>query len=67
MKPYQIFIQGFREPLDVELESNNIEDVADRIASTRFLVGQLADTNTAEAQPKILIPAGKVSCIIEML
>lgn len=66
MKLFQIHLQGQRDPLAVELDCLDVQQLADLAGHSRFVVGYLSTVDDNGCQPKVMIATSKISCAIEL-
>tara|TARA_B100001057_G_scaffold481356_1_gene555300 strand:+ start:1498 stop:1701 length:204 start_codon:yes stop_codon:yes gene_type:complete len=65
MTPFQIHLQGQKDPILVELDCLDVEQLSELASQARFVIGHLIATDEYGCQPRIMIAASRISCAIE--
>lgn len=65
MAVFRVFLMGDRTPLDVQLYFERLEDVMADASRARFISGHLATADEQGVFREIMIPTGRIHCVIE--
>ena len=65
MAAYRVFLTGDRVPLEVELYYDRLDDVMSDASRARFITGHMANPDEHGVCRQIMIPTGRIHCLIE--
>ncbi len=65
MAIYQVYLTGDRTPFDVQLYYPRLSDVLEDASRARFISGHMIEPDEDGVCREIMIPTGRIHCIIE--
>lgn len=65
MARFQICLMGGGAPPVMETRHSDLQGLADDMARSRFIAGELVDTETGEIGPKVLVAVCRIQMILE--
>lgn len=65
MASFTIHLVGQRVPLVVDLPTSSIDDLAEEVGQSRFLVGHLANGDEEGVCRRVMIATSRIQCAIE--
>lgn len=65
MAVFQVYLTGDRTPLHVQLYYQRLDDVMADACRARFISGHMANPDEHGICREIMIPTGRIHCIIE--